>query len=273
MKKMTFKPYQYNHGFWDNLFSRTVGSVVHESGKVLELLKSIDINDGKLGVPADTADFIKMYMISDLLVKSKTPMLHIFLTDEMCNFLLSSVSENVLRDPTDEVIDGSVKLEDLSDGFNEYGISKICVESSSDLHTHTLHHDRLGISYKPMIHFGGWLPDCDMNYTSLKHQQSHDKHRRLHMGLSLYLEAFDDALQDVTPSEVKHLNHHTGRCVRLREFDVVREDNHNAKSAHFRRGHFRRLDHDRYKKKRVVFVKGCFVKGRAMEATASPISI
>ena len=90
---------------------------------------------------------------------------------------------------------------------------------------------------------------------------------RLFIGLSLYIDAFPDALQDFMPHEVEW-NGRGRRCYGITPNKEVQEDIDHSVSPHYRRGHMRLLTSERYteeKRGKAVFVKGCFVKGRAYE--------
>ena len=87
------------------------------------------------------------------------------------------------------------------------------------------------------------------------------------LGLSLYMDAFPDAIREAKCENVKHVGHYNGGGHVLSRNDVVLTEEKDSVSPHFRRGHFRVLSSERYTKKRgqVVFVKGTFVKGKAYE--------
>ena len=84
-------------------------------------------------------------------------------------------------------------------------------------------------------------------------------------GLSLYLEAFPDALQEFQAPSKEFKRKQT---LTLRIPKEVQEDIDHSVSPHYRRGHMRLLTSERYteeKRGKAVFVKGCFVKGKAYE--------
>ena len=88
---------------------------------------------------------------------------------------------------------------------------------------------------------------------------------RLLIGLSLYLDAFPDALKQMQAPSKEWKNKQT---LSLAVPADVREDIDHSVSPHYRRGHLRLLSSERYTKEKrgkAVFVKGCFVKGKAYE--------
>ena len=79
-----------------------------------------------------------------------------------------------------------------------------------------------------------------------------------------YMQAFPDTVMDGIPENLRnpnHSRHHTCRSVCMAEDIIIRD----GPSPHYRVGHFRLLLSERFTKKRgqVVFVRGCFVKGKA----------
>ena len=86
-------------------------------------------------------------------------------------------------------------------------------------------------------------------------------------GFSLYLKAFPDLVKDVESGEIKQMDRFKGKRLKITKNATVAEDVQNSKSPHWRRGHFRLLSADRYKENKgnVIFVKGTFVKGRALQ--------
>lgn len=90
---------------------------------------------------------------------------------------------------------------------------------------------------------------------------------KLIYGLSLYLDAFPDTVTQSTRDDVKELGHYTGDVSTVAVHEIAREDNERSTSPHFRRGHFRILASEVFKRKRgqVVFVRGSFVRGHAVD--------
>lgn len=86
-------------------------------------------------------------------------------------------------------------------------------------------------------------------------------------GFSLYLKAFPDLITEGRGAGIKEFKGIRGRRVQVKKSPVVTEDVQNSRSPHWRRGHFRLLSADCYKKSKgkVVFIKGTFVKGRALQ--------
>lgn len=90
---------------------------------------------------------------------------------------------------------------------------------------------------------------------------------RLVYGLSLYMDAFPDVVTPSTCDEIKERNHYSGDASTVGVCGMAREDNERSTSPHWRRGHFRMLTSEVFKRKRgqVVFVRGSFVRGRAID--------
>ena len=86
-------------------------------------------------------------------------------------------------------------------------------------------------------------------------------------GFSLYLQAFPELVSDQQVGGIKKFKRIGGKHVSVSKNATVTEDVQNSKSPHWRRGHFRLLSADRYKENKgnVIFVKGTFVKGRALQ--------
>jgi len=90
---------------------------------------------------------------------------------------------------------------------------------------------------------------------------------RLVFGFSLYIEAFPNVVVPAGADTCK-IGHYNGTHKSVLTSEVARRENENASvSPHFRRGHFRVLSSDKFTNKQgqVVFVKGCFVRGKAYE--------
>ena len=87
-------------------------------------------------------------------------------------------------------------------------------------------------------------------------------------GFTLYLDAFPDVVREA--DGVKHIGHYKGsrHCIRANE--TVRTESHHSVSPHFRRGHFRVLSSDHFKKARgkTIFINGMFIKGKAFDVLA-----
>ena len=79
-----------------------------------------------------------------------------------------------------------------------------------------------------------------------------------------YVKCFPDTVINGVPADVKHPNHFKGvksKSIGMHESLVVRD----GPSPHYRSGHFRYLEAERFKKARftTVFVHGTFVKGKS----------
>jgi hypothetical protein len=91
---------------------------------------------------------------------------------------------------------------------------------------------------------------------------------RLVFGFSLYIEAFPETVVPSAVDNIHKVGHYDGQKHSVELNSVVKRENEKAAtSPHFRRGHFRVLNSERFTKKQgqVVFVKGCFVRGQAFE--------
>jgi hypothetical protein len=88
---------------------------------------------------------------------------------------------------------------------------------------------------------------------------------RLVFGLSLYMDAFPDAVVAADDSNVKHVGHYTGARHMVSRNEIVDEEHRHSVSPHWRRGHFRLLSSVKFVRKQgqTVYVRGTFVKGEA----------
>jgi hypothetical protein len=89
---------------------------------------------------------------------------------------------------------------------------------------------------------------------------------RLVFGIGLYIDAFPDSIKETGAyGQVATVN--MPKCWDVQKSVIMETENKNALSPHYRRGHFRLLQDERYinKKGQSVFVKGTFVKGQAYE--------
>lgn len=90
---------------------------------------------------------------------------------------------------------------------------------------------------------------------------------KLLFGLSLYMDAFPDAIVPAADHSVHHLRHYKGEQRQVGRSPVMEHEERQARSPHWRRGHFRVLHSEKFTHKRgqAVFVKGTFVKGQAFD--------
>lgn len=90
---------------------------------------------------------------------------------------------------------------------------------------------------------------------------------RIVFGLSLYMDAFPDAVLPASSDDVKHIGHYDGAKNRVAANSIVTEEERHGISPHWRRGHFRILVSERFTRKQgqTVYVRGTFVKGKAFE--------
>lgn len=98
---------------------------------------------------------------------------------------------------------------------------------------------------------------------------------RLVYGLGLYTEAFPEA---ITLTAMRaNFKTGSGRCIRVKQSPIMKEENQHAVSPHYRRGHFRVLISERFTHKRgeTVFVKGTFIKGKSFDVMndAAPLAL
>ena len=87
-------------------------------------------------------------------------------------------------------------------------------------------------------------------------------------GLGLYLKCFPECLVQGVPEDLKHPSHHVhflSYSINLSPKVRAHNGTHASPCGHFRRGHFRVLNSEWYKKKRhqVVFIDETFVNGKA----------
>ena len=115
-------------------------------------------------------------------------------------------------------------------------------------------------------------PDADDNFIFFRAEDSIDldfsnqnnmKLVKIIFGLCYYIKCFPESVSEGFPENGKNPNHYR----KFENFSVspVKEiaENPHSVSPHFRNGHFRYLQSEKYKKKRfqVVFVRECFVGG------------
>lgn len=86
-------------------------------------------------------------------------------------------------------------------------------------------------------------------------------------GFSLYIAAFPETLHPGDPGDIHVASHYRGDLTAVSRSPIVDEEERAALSPHWRRGHFHLLTHPRFTQKRFqsVYVKGCFVRGSALE--------
>lgn len=91
--------------------------------------------------------------------------------------------------------------------------------------------------------------------------------RKLIYGFSLYIDAFPDAVQTATAEDVHRVKNYDGTRNVVRRNALIDEEDRCSVSPHWRRGHFRMLSSEKFihKKGMVVYVRGVFVKGKALD--------
>lgn len=90
---------------------------------------------------------------------------------------------------------------------------------------------------------------------------------KLIFGLSLYMDAFPDAVVDADDSSVHRINHYDGGRRVVNRNEIVDEERRHGVSPHWRRGHFRLLTSAKFVRKQgqTVYIRGTFVKGKAFD--------
>jgi len=90
---------------------------------------------------------------------------------------------------------------------------------------------------------------------------------RVIFGLSLYMDAFPDAVIPASSDDVKHIGYYAGVKACVSRNEIVAEESRHGVSPHWRRGHFRILVSEQFTRKQgqTVYVRGTFVKGKAFE--------
>lgn len=88
---------------------------------------------------------------------------------------------------------------------------------------------------------------------------------RLVYGVSLYMDAFPDAVVEVDADAIQQCKYYRGRRRFVGRNEIVEEEHRHGVSPHWRRGHFRLLSSERFVRKsgQTVYVRGTFVKGKA----------
>lgn len=228
------------------------------------------------------------------------PIEHYFLADGLCDFLVSSVKEFTLdycrklpcaaRDPKDvPPIGGSVEIapDSAAHPMRMYRQKP----SAFALHFPLRERDRSIVVIPDAMRFDsedksahGWFfvaddgeDVCLMQIgAERKHLDDAYDIAKVVFGFSLYIEAFPETVVSAGAGQIHKVNHYDGGRHRVICNDVAKTENeHASTSPHFRRGHFRVLHSERFTKKQgqVVFVKGCFVRGKAYEvlSDAPPI--
>lgn len=90
---------------------------------------------------------------------------------------------------------------------------------------------------------------------------------RLLFGLSLYMDAFPDAIIESKEGDIHKIGHYHGSQNIVSRNKIVNEESLHGVSPHWRRGHFRLLQSERFVRKhwQTVYVRGTFVKGQAFD--------
>jgi hypothetical protein len=93
---------------------------------------------------------------------------------------------------------------------------------------------------------------------------------KLVYGLSLYMDAFPDAIVPAADGEVHHIKYYKGPRHVVSRSPVMEHEERQARSPHWRRGHFRVLHSPKFVHKRgqTVFIRGTFVRGQAFDILA-----
>ena len=94
---------------------------------------------------------------------------------------------------------------------------------------------------------------------------------KLVFGLSLYMDAFPEAVIMAKDGNILHLDGYSkrnpSRKMAVKRNQILEEEESRKTSPHWRRGHFRILNSERFihKNGQTVYVRGSFVKGRAFD--------
>jgi len=90
---------------------------------------------------------------------------------------------------------------------------------------------------------------------------------KLIFGLSLYIDAFPDAVVEAGAENVHQIKHYDGARHVVNRNEIVDEEHRHSVSPHWRRGHFRLLTSAKFVRKQgqTVYVRGTFVKGKAFD--------
>jgi hypothetical protein len=90
---------------------------------------------------------------------------------------------------------------------------------------------------------------------------------KLIFGLSLYMDAFPDAVVEAGTENVHQIKHYDGIRYVVNRNEIVDEEHRHNVSPHWRRGHFRLLASEKFVHKhgQTVYVRGTFVKGKAFD--------
>ena len=221
------------------------------------------------------------YMFIAAVTWYNRPSIHIFIKPEMEEFLISSVKQILpcyfIADPLYKALANTdltkyaVKMAFIHTQSRDEKGRSTCVflSEATPAGSFNLNITLPGPNFLPS--FMGWNPTLQphgLTIDDLKHSCNSNllyDAIRLTLGLSLYLEAFPDALQEFQAPEKAFKGK---RNLTLRVPKEVQEDIDHSVSPHYRRGHMRLLTSERYteeKRGKAVFVKGCFVKGKAYE--------
>ena len=90
---------------------------------------------------------------------------------------------------------------------------------------------------------------------------------KLVFGLSLYMDAFPDAVVEAGAENIHQIKHYDGARHIVNRNEIVDEEHRHSVSPHWRRGHFRLLTSAKFTRKQgqTVYVRGTFVKGMAFD--------
>ena len=215
---------------------------------------------------------------------------HYFLEDGVAEFLFSSVKnyssdyfryESLISITNNETKGMFTKATSAIDGFSKQGffIHFPSSERKSSLFVVPLYMNEDNLNNLVFIATFGdsgfenyWImQEKDKDYCKDREPDINndlDYGRSIIFGLSLYIDAFPDVVREA--DNIKHVGHYKGHRHSVRANDIVRTEATHSVSPHFRRGHFRLLQSEKFKAKRgqAIFIKGCFVKGHAFDVLA-----
>jgi len=198
---------------------------------------------------------------------------HIFMPDEVfCNWLVSCVTElhtNQLH----------ILAEDLGDA-----VGVLHFPTSSKLTSVSFHIIKDSIdaftglkkpNYSSMILTPSKSGNIDAQYLVVDTSENNNNidfddefmwYAKLIIGMGMYLSCFPEQKIIGVPNNLKHAKRYKNKsCKTINVSQKIVSKNHGSPIPHYRDGHFRILKSERFTKKRftTIFVKGCFVKGKA----------
>lgn len=202
---------------------------------------------------------------------------HIFLTDiDFCNWLVNCVKdlEPDHAKVIEEYIDNAVGVLHFPTGLGKRSIAFLIPQEILVSDGSVGRYNQLLMSFSVQKegdeshHRVAMLPDANNSQVSKEAMW----YAKLIVGLGMYLSCFPETILDGIPQDVKHPAWHDYKnASTIRISPRVTIGNGTSPSPHYRIGHFRFLQSEKFVHKRfqTVFVEGAFVKGIA-ESVNSP---